>query len=79
MEKKTKWNLSFLGMTAIVLAMELKAALDGNPDTAPGTYLIVNNISPWITFPAIFGIATWLIFHFKKFYKIKANSPSGKI
>lgn len=79
MNSKNKWNFTFLGLTALVLGMEVFAAFDGNRDTQPWTYLIVNNISPWITFPAIIGIATWLIFHFKKFYKIKKNSSTGKI
>lgn len=76
MKKRTKWTIGFLGVTALALIMELFAAFDGDPDTQPWTYLIVRNVPAWVTFPVITGIFIWLIFHFRKFYRLRKK---GKI
>jgi len=68
MENKTKWNISFLGVTVLVIIMELFAIFDNNPNTAPWTTLIINNIPSWAFFSFLGAFAFWVFGHFAKGY-----------
>ncbi|MDD4110480.1 MAG: hypothetical protein PHS54_02885 [Clostridia bacterium] len=70
MNNKTKWTLGFLGVTAVAFILELIASFDKSSDTQSWTLLITRNIPAVITFPVLGVIIFWLIFHFKKYYKI---------
>jgi len=67
--KKSKWTLGFLGVTFLAFIMEICASFDTSPLTQSWTLLITRNISPWVTFPVIIGLFSWLIPHFIKYYK----------
>lgn len=54
----------FLGLTAIVLGLEILFSADGNPDTEPWTILIVENINGELVFAAIGALTVWLFVHF---------------
>jgi len=54
----------FLGLTALVLGMEVWASVDGDPETDPWTDLIVQYIPGEVTAVLIGGLALWLPVHF---------------
>lgn len=64
MKPSTIWRTAFLVLTGFVLAMEIWASADGNPDTDPWTDLIVRHVPGEITALAIAGLAGWLGVHF---------------
>lgn len=64
MSPATRWRIGFLGLTAVVLGMEIWASADGNPDTDPWTDLIVRHVPGEVTALAIAGLAGWLGVHF---------------
>lgn len=58
------WRLGFLGLTALVIGLELVAAFDGNTDTEPWTDLITTYI-PWEVFVWVGGgFILWFAAHF---------------
>lgn len=67
MNRKT-WTWGFLGVTALAIILEFLAIFDGNSETLPWTYFIINYVPAWVAYPAIASFAIWLIFHLKKYY-----------
>jgi hypothetical protein len=61
---KNVWRWAFLGLTALVILMELFASFDGSANTDPWTELIVTYIPAEIAFAAIGALCLWLIVHF---------------
>lgn len=61
---KAGWRWAFLGLTAVVLGMEVWAGFDGNPDTDPWTDLVVAYIPGEVTALALGGLSVWLFAHF---------------
>lgn len=64
MTQRGWWRVSFLGLTALVLGMEVFASVDGNPDTEPWTDLIVSYVPAEFAVAAIGALALWLPVHF---------------
>ena len=64
MSRRTAWRAVFLGLTALVLGMEVWASVDGDPETDPWTDLIVQYIPGEVTAVLIGGLALWLPVHF---------------
>lgn len=64
MKPATRWRIAFLGLTAVVLGMEIWASADGDADTDPWTDLIVRHIPGELTALAIGGLMVWLGVHF---------------
>lgn len=64
MSRRTAWRAVFLGLTAVVLGMEVWASADGDPETDPWTDLIVQYIPGEVTAVLIGGLALWLPVHF---------------
>lgn len=58
------WRIGFLGLTALVVAMELWASFDSNPDTDPWTDLIVAYVPAEVTIAAVGALVLWLPVHF---------------
>jgi len=71
MNKKTKWIISFLGVTALAVAMELWAVFDKSPDTIPWTTLFIDNVPVRIGVAIVVFFAGWLVNHFITNYKNK--------
>jgi hypothetical protein len=61
-----KWwrNVAFLSATATVLAWELVASFDGDPETMPWTDMIVKYVPGEVTAAAIGALCLWLPVHF---------------
>lgn len=73
------WILLFLSLTGLVIAMELLAACDNNPDTVPWTALIVEYINVEIAMFLIGGLSLWLIVHFgRAYYKKHKREDSNE-
>ena len=64
MSRRTAWRAVFLGLTALVLGMEVWASADGDPETDPWTDMIVQYIPGEVTAVLIGGLALWLPVHF---------------
>ena len=64
MSRRTAWRVVFLGLTALVLGMEVWASADGDPETDPWTDLIVQYIPGEVTAVLIGGLMFWLPVHF---------------
>lgn len=64
----------FLGLTAVVLGMELFASFDGNTETEPWTGLIVDYVPDEVTFAAIGALILWLPIHFAIRYARKRKA-----
>lgn len=75
MTSATRWRIAFLGLTAVVLGMEVWASADGDADTYPWTDLIVRHVPGEVTALAIAGLAGWLAVHFWRRYARKGRSP----
>lgn len=57
------WRVGFLVLTAVVIAAELWASFDGDPNTDPWTDLITRYI-PWEITAALLGaLFLWLPLH----------------
>lgn len=70
MKSKTKWIIAFLGLTSVVIGMEVFAATFWNENRPPWTELIVNYI-PFEVFCLVWGgLAIWISVHFLKYYGI---------
>lgn len=54
----------FLGLTALVLGMEIWFSADGNPNTEPWTVLIVDHFDGELIISAIGALTAWLFAHF---------------
>lgn len=65
---RNRWRLAFLGLTAVVLGMELVASFDRDPNTDPWTDLIVAYVPVEVTALAIAGLSGWLAVHFSMRY-----------
>lgn len=61
---KAGWRWAFLGLTALVLGMEVWAGFDKSDQTDPWTDLIVAYIPGEVTALAITGLFGWLVVHF---------------
>lgn len=68
MSQRSWWRVAFLGLTAVVLGMEVFAAVDGNEQTDPWTDLIVTYIPGELFALAFTGLAGWLGVHFGRRY-----------
>ena len=68
-----RWRIAFLGLTTLVVGMEIWASVDGDPQTDPWTDLIVEYIPLEVTALAIGGLSLWLVVHFWRRYKRKAD------
>lgn len=71
------WRAGFLGLTVLVLAAELWASLDGDPNTDPWTDLITTYI-PWEITAALLGaLFLWLPLHFGvRYWRRTRGAPS---
>jgi hypothetical protein len=69
-----RWRIAFLGLTGLVIGMEIWASADGNPDTRPWTDEIVSTIPGEVTALAIAGLCGWLSVHFAVRYIRKARA-----
>lgn len=77
MSPAARWRLAFLGLTAVVLGMEVWAAADGNNDTDPWTDMIVQYVPGEVTAAAIGALLLWLPVHFWLRYRSKTQSRQG--
>lgn len=59
-----RWRLAFLGLTALVIGMEVWASVDGDPDTRPWTDEIVSAIPAEVAFAGIGALMLWVPLHF---------------
>lgn len=64
MSTVARWRIAFLGLTAVVIGMEIWASADGDPNTDPWTDLIVAYVPGEVTALAIAGLCGWLAVHF---------------
>lgn len=71
------WRWGFLGLTALVVVLELIAAFDKSEQTRPWTVEIVEHIPMEITFAAIGALILWLPIHFGMRYWRKHQSTQG--
>ena len=69
----TRWRIAFLGLTTVVIGMEIWASVDGDPQTDPWTDLIVRHVPLEVTALAIAGLSGWLVVHFWRRYKRKSD------
>lgn len=80
MNRAAWWRLAFLGLTGLVLGMEIWASADGDPNTDPWTDLIVRHIPGEVAALLIAGLCGWLVVHFGVRYWRKhraARPPAG--
>jgi len=61
---RAAWRTVFLGLTALVIAMEVYASVDGNDDTRPWTEEIVDFVPGEVAAVGIGGLSLWLVVHF---------------
>ncbi|MEV0646113.1 hypothetical protein AB0I28_12685 [Phytomonospora sp. NPDC050363] len=80
MTKATVWRTLFLGLTAVVIGLEVWGSFDGDDATDPWTDLIVRHVPGEITALLIAGLAGWLAVHFGLRYwrKHKAATVAEK-
>lgn len=81
MSPRTAWRSVFLGLTALVIGMELVASFDGSEDTRPWTDEIVDFIPAEVAAVGIGGLSLWLIVHFGVRYYRKhrtVDEPSSQ-
>lgn len=71
--KRKLWPWVFLGLTSVVVGLEVFASTDGNEDTVPWTDYIVAHIPEEVTFAAIGGLSLWLVVHFWRRYRRKGE------
>lgn len=74
MSGRNWWRVAFLGLTSVVVGMEIWASADGNPSTDPWTDLIVEYVPGEVTALAIAGLAGWLAVHFGRRYWRRAKN-----
>lgn len=74
MTRRTAWTVAFLSVTAVAVGMEGYAAADGNPDTDPWTFLIVDHLPAGLTFAAIAALTAWLGPHFAAAYRARKGA-----
>jgi hypothetical protein len=67
----TRWRIAFLGLTGLVIGMELFAACDSSPATRPWTTEIVSAVPMEVTFAAIGALVLWVPIHFWLAYRRK--------
>jgi hypothetical protein len=70
----TRWRIAFLGLTALVIGMELFAACDGSATTAPWTTLVVGHVPGEVTATAIGALVLWVPIHFWVAYRRKRKA-----
>jgi hypothetical protein len=63
-DQATRWRTGFLGLTALVIGLEVWASADGSPDTDPWTDLLTRHVPAEVTFAAIGALLLWLPIHF---------------
>jgi hypothetical protein len=71
--RRTTWIVVFLTGTALVVAAELVASWDGNPDTVPWTELIVGALPGEVFVFLGGGFVCWLVVHFAIRYRRKSK------
>jgi hypothetical protein len=71
MSAATRWRIAFLGLTGLVIGMEILAACDASPATRPWTTEIVGAVPMEATFAAIGALVLWLPIHFWVAYRRK--------
>lgn len=78
-DRATRWRTAFLGLTALVIGMEVAAAADGDDQTDPWTDLVVRHVPAEVTGLAIGGLSLWLVIHFGVRYlrKHRAGKRTG--
>lgn len=69
MRRRTIWSLVFLGLTGLVLGLEIWASVDTDPDTDPWTDYITAHIPGEITAAAIGALSAWIAVHFFRRYR----------
>lgn len=68
--KRLAWGGAFLGLTAVVIILELFASFDDSDNTVPWTDYIVQYIPGEVTAVLIGGLCLWLPVHFGlRYYK----------
>ena len=68
MNKRRLWTTAFLGLTGLVIGLEIWAATDTSPDTIPWTDYIVEYVSGEIVAGALGFLTAWLAIHFARRY-----------
>ncbi|MFD0558142.1 hypothetical protein FB566_3437 [Stackebrandtia endophytica] len=76
MTKRAWWSVAFLGLTGVVIGMEVWASVDSDPETVPWTDYIVQYIPVEISALLIGGLSLWLVIHFGRRYWRKHNQKS---
>jgi hypothetical protein len=70
----TRWRIAFLGLTGLVIGMELFAACDSSANTEPWTTLVVGHVPGEATAAAIGALSLWLMVHFWVAYRRKRKA-----
>lgn len=73
MSRRSLWRAGFLGLTALVVGMEVYASADGSDETEPWTDLLVAYVPGEVTALGIAGLTGWLAVHFAVRYIRKAK------
>lgn len=84
MVRRRCWVVGFLTATVLVVAAELVASWDGDPDTVPWTEMIVTHVPGEVAAAAIGALLVWLPLHFGQRYGRKrrrrnARASSGEV
>lgn len=74
MNRRRAWTTGFLGLTALVIGLEIWAAADASPDTVPWTDYITAHVPGEATAAAIGTLSAWLAVHFFRRYR-RQNPP----
>lgn len=70
MTRKGAWTVVFLGGTAVVVGMELVAALDGDADTRPWTDYLTDLPGPVLAL-LVAALMAWLPIHLYRAWREK--------
>ncbi len=77
MGRRRCWVVGFLAATVLVVAAELLASIDGDPDTVPWTELIVTHVPGEVVAVAIGALLVWLPLHFGLRYGRRRRRARG--
>lgn len=77
MNPVARWRVAFLGLTALVIGLEIWASVDGDPTTRPWTDEIVDHV-PWEVAAVLVGaLLLWLPAHLGVRYWRKRRRTDG--
>jgi hypothetical protein len=75
----TRWRIAFLGLTGLVIGMEILAACDSSASTEPWTTLVVRHIPGEVTAALIGALSLWVPIHFWLAYRRKARRQRSSV